>query len=145
MRMTWIAILVVGLLAGFGCGPSAHELRERTLSTLNTEANRWDGGKAFDTQATDAYGRAISASVQKTPLNYNLELRSNGPDGLPGNSDDITVQRSKGHGETTLTLEAAKVTETLSGAAASGAVKGFRMGLGLGAGEEKKKGEEKKN
>jgi hypothetical protein len=143
MRHSWIALLGVGLLAA-GCGPSAHELRERTLSTLNTEANRWDGGKTFDTTAADAYGRPISASVQKTPLNYNLELRSNGPDGLPGNSDDVVVHRSKAHGETTLTDEAAKVTETLSGAAASGMVKGLRKGIGLGAGEEKKKGEEKK-
>lgn len=143
MRLSWIALLGVGLLAA-GCGPSERELRERTLSTLNTEADRWDGGKTFDTTATDAYGRPITASVQKTTLNYDLEVRSNGPDGLPKNSDDIVVHRSKRHGETTLTDEAAKVTETLSGAAASGAVKGIGKGLGLGGGEGKKKVEEKK-
>ena len=144
MRFSLIALVML-LSTGCGCGPSERELRERTLSTLNTEADRWDGGKTFDTQASDAYGRPLSASVQKTLLNYNLELRSNGPDGLPGNSDDVVVHRSKAHGETTLTNEAAKVTETLSGAAASGAIKGIRKGLGLGAREEKKKGEEKKN
>ena len=140
MRLSWIALLGVGLLAA-GCGPSARELREGTLSTLNTEADRWDGGKTFDTTAADGYGRPITGSVQKSMLNYDLEVRSNGPDGLPKNSDDIVVQRSKRHGETTLTDEAAKVTETLSGAAASGAVKGIRKGIGLGAGEGKKGGE----
>jgi hypothetical protein len=137
MRSILIALAAVGFLAG-GCGPSARELRERTLSTLNTEADRWDGGKTFDTAEVDAYGRPLTATVEKTTLNYELELRSNGPDGLPKNSDDIVVHRSKRHGETTLTEEAAKATEALTGAAASGTIKGIRKGLGLGAGEKKK-------
>jgi hypothetical protein len=106
------------------------------LSILNTEADRWDGGKNFATTATDAYGRPVTATVEKTTLNYVLELRSSGPDGLPKNSDDITVTRSKPHGETTITNEAAKFTESISGAAASGAVKGIKKGLGFG-GKEK--------
>lgn len=48
-----VTLLVVVAIAG--CGPSARELRERTLSTLNTEADRWEGGKDFDSSATDAY------------------------------------------------------------------------------------------
>jgi len=142
MRPILIALAAVGFLSG-GCGPSARELHERTLSTLNTEADRWDGGKTFDTTEVDAYGRQISATVEKTTFSYELELRSNGPDGLPKNSDDIVVHRSKRHGETTFTDEAAKAVEAVSGAAASGTIKGIRKGLGLGAGE-KKAGEEKK-
>jgi hypothetical protein len=141
MRFSLIALVTI-LSAACGCGPSARELHERTLSTLNTEADRWDGGKTFDTTEMDAYGRPITATVEKTMLNYELELRSNGPDGLPKNSDDIVVHRSKRHGETTLTEEAAKATEALTGAAASGTIKGLRKGLGLG-GEGNKKGEGK--
>jgi hypothetical protein len=137
MRLSLIALVAI-LFSICGCGPSARELRERTLSTLNTEADRWDGGKTFDTKALDAYGRPVTASVDKTTFHNVLEVRSSGPDGLPKNSDDITVTRAKPHGETTFTEEAAKATEALTGAAASGAVKGVRKGLGLGAGKEKK-------
>ena len=119
-----------------GCGPNAAELREKTLSVLNTEADRWDGGKKFDTTAVDAYGRPVTCSVEKTMLNYVLEVRSNGPDGLAKNSDDIVVTRSKRHGETSITEEAGKAAEVVTGGAASGAIKGIKKGLGLG---EKKK------
>jgi hypothetical protein len=127
----------LALLSLVGCGPSARELREQTLSILNTEADRWDGGKDFETSITDAYGRPVTGTAEKGMLNYVLELRSNGPDGLPKNSDDIVVTRSKRHGETTLSKEAAKAAETVSEGAASGAVKGVRKGLGFG-GKEKK-------
>lgn len=115
-----------------GCGPSARELREATLSTLNTEADRWTGGKDFATTATDAYGRPLEAKVEKGTLNYTLEVRSSGPDGLPKNSDDIVVTRSKRHGETTLSEEVAKGAETIAAGASSGVVTGIKKGLGIG-------------
>ena len=59
--MKW-SPLVIMLFLAVGCGPSAHELREQTLSTLNTEADRWDGGNQFQTSALDAYGRPLTAS-----------------------------------------------------------------------------------
>lgn len=90
-------------LAIAGCGPSAHELREQTLSTLNNEADRWPGGKDFTTTATDSYGRPITATVEKGTFHYTLEVRSSGPDGLAKNSDDIVVTRSKSHGEGAVT------------------------------------------
>jgi len=83
--------VVLLVLAAAGCGPSAAELRERTVSTLNTEADRWDGGKDFAPTATDAYGRPLTATVEKGMLSYTPELRSAGPDGLPKNSDDVVV------------------------------------------------------
>ena len=89
------ALLVSLATIAFGCGPSAGELREKTLSVLNTEADRWDGGQEFGTTANDAYGRPLTSHVEKTTLNYVLEVRSHGPDGLPKNSDDIAVMRSK--------------------------------------------------
>ena len=118
--------------------------REQTLSILNTEADKWDGGQKFVTDATDAYGHPVTATVEKTTLNYVLEVRSNGPDGLPKNSDDIVVTRSKRHGETTITEEAAKATEAVTGAAASGAIKGIKKGLGLGGKDDKNKDDKKK-
>ena len=129
--MSRAALLLLALSAA-GCGPSAAELRERTLSTLNTEADRWEGGKDFNTTATDAYGRPLTATVEKGMLNYTLELRSSGADGLPKNSDDVVVSRSKRHGETTLTEEAAKSAETIAAGASSGAVKGVKKAFGVG-------------
>jgi len=119
------------LFLAIGCGPSAHALREQTLSILNTEVDRWDGGREFATSALDAYGRPLSRSVEKTTLNYTLTVRSAGPDGLPKNSDDIVVTRSERHGETTLTEEAAKVAESVASGAASGTIKGIKKGLGF--------------
>ena len=133
----WRAFAVLGVVTVAGCGRGAHELREETLSTLNTEADRWDGGKAFVTDATDAYGRPLAVNVEKGIVNYTLEVRSSGPDGFPKNSDDIVVTRSKRHGESSLTEEASKAMEGLAGGAASGTIKGIKKGLGLG-GEEKK-------
>lgn len=120
------ALLVV---TAAGCGPSARVLRERTLSVLNTEADRWDGGKEFATTATDAYGRPLNVGVAKGTLSYTLTVRSPGPDGLPGNSDDIVVTRSKRHGESSRTKEATKAIEKVAEGAASGVIKGIKKGL----------------
>ncbi len=123
-------------LLATGCGPSARELREQTLSVLNVEAEHWGGGTEFATTAADAYGRPVTWTVEKTKYDYVLELRSAGPDGLPKNTDDIVVTRRKPHGEVTLTGEATKAVESVAGGAASGTIKGIKKGLGLG-GEKK--------
>jgi hypothetical protein len=96
-------LVVAIVLAVAGCGPSERELREQTLSTLNVEADTWQGDRNFATTATDAYGRPISATVEKGTFSYTLEIRSHGPDGLPKNGDDIVVTRRKSHGEGTVT------------------------------------------
>jgi hypothetical protein len=124
----WRLLVVAVVLAAAGCGPSPHELRERTLSVLNTEADRWDGGKEFTTTATDAYGRGLTHTIEKATVHYVLTVRSAGPDGLPKNSDDIVVTRRKRHGESSYTDEASKVAEKITG----GAVKGIKKELGLG-------------
>ena len=137
----WRAFAVAAVVGVAGCGPGARELREQTLSTLNTEADRWDGGPAFTPAAADAYGRPLTATVEKGTLNYTLEVRSAGPDGLPKNSDDIVVSRSRRHGESSLTQEASKAIESVAEGATSGAtsgvIKGFKKGLGIGLGTRK--------
>jgi hypothetical protein len=110
---------------------SAYQLREQTLSTLNVEADRWDGKPGFAPLAFDAYGRPLRATVTKGPVNYNLELRSVGPDGLPQNHDDQVVTRSQRHGESTYSLEASKSIEEVASGAASGVIKGIKKGIGL--------------
>jgi len=135
----WRPFAVLTVIAVAGCGPSARELREQTLSVLNTEADRWDGGKEFATTAADVYGRTLTASIEKGTLSYTLEIRSAGPDGLPKNSDDIVVHRSKRHGESSLTEEVAKAAEGVAGGAASGTIKGIRKGRGLGGGDKQDK------
>lgn len=124
-------------LATTGCGPSASELREQTLSIANAEADRWDGGKDFKTTAQDAYGRPLLSSVTKTTLAYVLEVRSTGADGLAKNSDDIVVTRTHANPETTLTKEAEKAAKALGRGAANGMVQGVKKGLGLGVKDKK--------
>lgn len=128
----WRWLTILAFVAVAGCGPSSRELREVTLSVLNTEADRWNGGEEFSTAATDAFDRPLMVAVEKGTLNYTLTIRSAGPDGLPKNSDDIVVFRSKRHGESSLTEEAAKAAEGVAGGVASGTIKGIKKGLGLG-------------
>jgi hypothetical protein len=139
----WRILGMIALMLVVGCGDSKR--KEQTLSVLNLEADRWEGGKEFATSAKDAYGRDLVASVSKGMLNYNLELRSAGPDGLFKNSDDIVVHRSERHGESTLTKEAAKsagtISESVGEGGATGVIKGIKKGIGLG---EKEKPEQAK-
>src|SRR4051812_37505995 len=128
----WRAFALLVSCAVAGCGPSNHELRERTLSVLNTEADRWDGSKDFATSAVDAYGQHISASVKKGLVNYVLEVRSSGRDGLFKNTDDIGVTRTKRHGESVVSDQAVQDVGKVSGGFASGAVGGIKEGLGFG-------------
>lgn len=125
----WRLLVAFLVVAAAGCGPSARVLREQTLSVLTTEADRWDGGKEFATTATDAYGRPLQVGVDKGVLSYTLTVRSTGPDGLPGNSDDIVVTRSKRHGESSRTGEAAKAVEKVAEGAAGGVIRGIKKGL----------------
>jgi hypothetical protein len=133
------SLLLLGTTALLaGCGPSARDLRERTISTLNTTADTWDGGPDFKTDATDAYGNPIVATVSKGLLNYTLELRSHGPDALPKNSDDISVSRQKRHGETTVNEEVERGSESVGRGGARGFVQGIKQGLkGDPAGKKK--------
>lgn len=138
-----VLLLPVVCLAAAGCGPSAKELREQTLSTLNTEADKWDGKNDLVTAATDAYGRALLVKIEKGPVYYQLELRSAGADGLPKNSDDMIVHRRKPHGEATVSEVIGKGAETVSAGVGSGLVKGVAKGLGIGGEKDKDKAKEK--
>jgi hypothetical protein len=128
----WRAFILLVVCAFAGCGPSSHEMRERTLSVLNTEADRWDGGKDFVTSAVDAYGQPISASVKKGLVNYVLEVRSSGRDGLFKNTDDIEVTRTKLHGESIVSEQAVQDVGKVSSGVTRGAVGGIKEGLGFG-------------
>jgi hypothetical protein len=136
MRSLPRGFLILGLLSLVcGCGPSAAELREKTLSALNTEADTWDGGPDFKTAAEDAYGRPLVAKVSKGLLNNNLELRSYGPDGLPKNSDDLIVHRYKPHGETTVNKEIEHASESIGRGGVRGAIQGAKEAI-TGKGQE---------
>lgn len=129
MRRVFVLLIVCTVA---GCGPSSHEMRERTLSILNSEADRWDGSKDFVTSAVDAYGQPISASVKKGLVNYILEVRSSGRDGLFKNTDDIEVTRTKRHGDSIVSDQAVQDLGRVSGGVARGAVEGIKEGLGFG-------------
>jgi hypothetical protein len=127
LRDLAVVIGSTALLAG--CGPSGTELRERTLSTLNTVADTWDGGAGFQSTAADAYGKPLIVTVSKGPLNYGLEVRSCGPDGLPKNSDDVVVHRHKRHGETTVNKEVEKASESVVRGGIRGVIQGTKEAL----------------
>lgn len=143
MRLLSVGTLLLSLGLLTGCGNSAKELREKTLSTLNTEADRWDGGAEFKTDASDAYGNPIAPTVTKGTLHHVLELRSSGPDGLPKNSDDISVSRRKAHGESTVNKELERGSESIGRGGVRGAIQGAREAF---AGKKNEgKNEEKKD
>lgn len=127
-----VAVLVSALVGGCAPGLSSYQLRERSLSALNLEADRWNGQAVFVSQVSDAYGRPVFATITKGPVNYTLELRSAGADGLPKNSDDLVVTRVRPHGESSYTGEAAKSVEEVASGAASGVIKGIKKGFGAG-------------
>src|SRR5262245_12582605 len=135
MRVSIGVFFLASLTFLCGCGPSATELRERTLSTLNTVADTWDGGPDFKTTASDAYGNPLVAGVTEGILNNNLELRSNGPDGLPKNSDDTVVHRSKRHGKSSVNKEIETASESVGRGGVRGAIQGAKEAL---TGKDKK-------
>ena len=112
-----------------GCGPSAEELREQTLSSLNVEADRWDGEADFKTAATDAYGRPLTTNLSKGRYDYILTVRSAGPDGLPKNSDDHVVERQRPHEERTISGDIHSGVKSLAGGVAEGGVRGVIDGV----------------
>jgi hypothetical protein len=144
VMIRFLSLVLLLLVAGCGHPPEY----EQTLSILNTEADRWDGGPEFETNAVDAYGHPLRVYIQKGPVVYSLELRSVGPDGLPKNNDDIVVYRTHPHGESTVTEEAAKSIGRISGESAKqatkGAVQGFKEGLRPGKKNEDAEEEEEK-
>lgn len=139
MRPTFSGVIMIGLLPLLsGCGPSERELREKTLSTLNSVADTWEGGAEFKTDAADAYGNRVVAKVSKGVLNYDLELRSHGLDGLPKNSDDIVVHRSKRHGESSVNREIEAGAESVGRGGVRGIIEGAKEAF-TGKNKEPKK------
>ena len=126
--MKRVLVLGLALAALTGCGP---DRREVARSQLNQLADKWDGGEKFAAEGTDPWGQPYTASVDKGSVYYTLTVRSNGPDRLPQNSDDVTVTRTKKH--TPIGDAAAKSVEKLGEAGARGigrgGIEGIREGL----------------
>jgi hypothetical protein len=126
--MSRFLVLAFALATLTGCGP---DKREVTRSQLNQLADTWDGTDKFTADGTDPWGEPYTARVDKGPVNYTLTVRSNGPDKLPQNTDDIIVTRSKKH--TAIGDAAGPAVEKLGEAAGRGVgrggVEGIREGL----------------
>ena len=133
--------LVLGLALATltGCGPDKSEVAR---SQLNQQADRWDGGEKFAAEGTDPWGQPYTASVEKGSVYYTLTVRSNGPDKLPQNTDDVTVTRLKKH--TAIGDAAAGSVEKLGEAGARGigrgGIEGLREGLFGKKGDKKAEG-----
>lgn len=133
-------ILLLALAFGFtGCGPQGptpKELREQTKSVLNVQADSWKGELDFKPTAVDAYGNPLNVKVTNSKYDTHLTLSSSGPDGLPSNSDDITVYRSFRHTQPEpLSKTVDKGAESLTHGLFKGVVTGVKDGL---KGENKK-------
>ena len=135
MKRLLLALPVLALLSG--CGPDKRDVAQ---SQVNQLAETWDGGPTFTPEGSDPWGSPITAKVEKGSVNYNLTVRSSGPDKLPFTDDDITAQRS--HKHTTVGEAAAGSVEKLSEAASKGMGRG--MVSGIREGLTGKKPEEKK-
>lgn len=94
-------VLAVALFALVGCGPTYYEVKQKTTSELNVISQEWDGKEnPPDLKGRlDPWGNQYTAVVEKSASEYKLVVRSNGKDGLPLNSDDLTVSRRVPHDE----------------------------------------------
>ena len=130
-----IVVLSLFLLLA-GCGPSLRDRQQQATSDMNVLADTWDGKEAPPSMQdkVDPWGHAYTASVSKGMLNYVLEVRSNGPDGLPKNKDDMVVTRYARHGDTTINKEVERGGASLT----RGLTKGVKEGW-YGTPEKEKK------
>lgn len=119
IKYIYLVVAFFTLLAGCGQKKSLEE----TLSKLNTEADRWDGGESFKTSETDGWGKALYWKITEGKVLRDLTVGSSGPDGLPKNSDDITAMRSK----TVFTIKGA--AKAAAGGVAEGAIVGVKAGF----------------
>jgi hypothetical protein len=135
-RFGFSAFVLAMMASVTGCGPTATELKERTLSSMNLLVDTWDGSATFQASGLDAYGNPLAATISEGLLNYDLEVRSYGRDALPKNSDDLVIHRLKPHGKNTLHKEVEKASESLGRGGIRGAIQGAKEGL-LGKSKEK--------
>jgi hypothetical protein len=129
MNRLVVAILLLSLV---GCGPSKLDIATSQVNVVArkefNEQNFQDGGK---TGELDPWGHEITWVMSKGLWDYNLEVRSNGPDGLPYTKDDIVVNVSL-H----IPRSGEKNAEALLRGLSRGLVRGAKEGL---LGEEKEK------
>ena len=130
-----------GSMEARSAGPDGHPLNHDDIKTivyrandllvtsqLNTLANTWDGTEVFVVKDEDPWKTPFIHIVNKGSLSYTLELRSAGPDKLPGNADDFVVYRSKRHGENTINAELEKGSESITRGLGRGLTKGLIEG-----------------
>ena len=130
-------LLALPLAALIGCGPSRTDVAQ---SQVNQLAESWDGGEKFTPEGTDPWGEAYTARVEKGDVNYNLTVRSNGPDKLAFTRDDITARRSVQHTAPSKALAPGieRVGEAIGKGLGRGGVSGIREGLSGKKADEKK-------
>jgi hypothetical protein len=129
--------LVLPLAALIGCGPSKADIAQ---SQVNQLAESWDGTEKFTPEGTDPWGQPYTSKVEKGDVNYNLTVRSNGPDKLPFTHDDITGKRSVQHTPISKVIAPGveRIGEAVGKGLGRGGVSGIKEGLtGKKAGEKK--------
>ena len=139
--MKWFLILaLLPLAALIGCGPGKTDVAQ---SQVNQLAESWDGGEKFAPEGTDPWGEPFAAKVEKGDVNYNLTVRSNGPDKLPFTKDDITARRSVQHTAPSKALAPGieRVGEAIGKGLGRGGVSGIREGITGRKADEKKDAE----
>jgi hypothetical protein len=129
--------LAIPLAALAGCGPSKVDIAQ---SQVNQLAESWDGTEKFTPDGTDPWGEPYTAKVEKGDVNYNLTVRSNGPDKLPFTKDDISAKRSVQHTPISEAIAPGveRISEAVGKGLGRGGVSGVKEGLsGKKAGEKK--------
>jgi hypothetical protein len=129
--------LALPLAALIGCGPSKADIAQ---SQVNQLAESWDGTEKFTPEGTDPWGEPYSAKMEKGDVNYNLTVRSNGPDKLPFTKDDVTAKRSVQHTPVSKVIAPGveRISEAVGKGLGRGGVSGVKEGItGKKAGEKK--------
>ena len=135
--MNRFLILALPLAALIGCGPGKADVAQ---SRVNQLAESWDGTEKFTPEGTDPWGEPYTAKVEKGDVNYNLTVRSNGPDKLPFTRDDITAKRSVQHTPVSKAIAPGveRIGEAVGKGLGRGGVSGIKEGLtGKKTGEKK--------
>mgnify|MGYP001603291918 CR=1 FL=1 len=133
--MKKLTLLIVILC--IGCGPSK---RDVATSRINQIAHEWTGNLNFKVEENDPWGNAYQSKIEKGSMNYVLEIRSSGPDGLPFTRDDLVAQSFSNHSDFSKVL--GKDAENI----AEGTMKGIGRGIteGIREGMDKKEKKESK-
>jgi hypothetical protein len=118
------ALLGAAFQLSGGCGPTRADIAKSRTREL---AEMWDGSLEYEIDEMDPWGRSYKTKIEKGPVNYHLEIRSCGYDGLPYTKDDITATKVVNH--TAFSKAVGQGLENIGEGAGRGTARGIVEGV----------------